>query len=51
MPATFGFEAVSVDAHRRAGEGFLDCEIANDDTRTFEVEDERKERMQPRAAL
>jgi hypothetical protein len=49
MPATFGFAAASVEAHRCAGEGFRRCERATAEIRT--LDDERNERMQLRAAL
>jgi hypothetical protein len=49
MPATFGFVAASVEAHRRAREGFCRCERATAEIRR--LGDERKERMQLRAAF
>jgi hypothetical protein len=49
MPATFGFAAASVDAHRRGGEAFCRCDRATVEIRR--VDDERKERMQLRAAF
>jgi hypothetical protein len=49
MPATFGFVAASVEAHRRAGEAFRRCERVTAEIRT--LDDERKERMQLRATF
>jgi hypothetical protein len=49
MPATFGFVDASVEAHRRVGDGFRRCERASAEIRT--LDDERKERMQLRAAF
>lgn len=48
MPATFGFVAASVEAHR-AWLGFRCCERLIAEIRT--VDDERKERMQLLAAF
>jgi len=49
MPATFGFVAASVEAHRGAGDDFCRCEKATAEIRT--LDDERNERMQLRAAF
>lgn len=49
MPATFGLVAASVEAHRWARDGFRRCERATAEIRV--LDDERKERMQLRAAL
>ncbi len=49
MPAIFGLAAESVEAHRRAGEGFRRCGRETAEIRA--LHDERKERMQHRAAF
>lgn len=49
MPATFGLIAASVEAHRRAGEGFRWCERQTAEIRA--LDEGRKERMQLRAAF